>query len=71
MRTEKEVKDKIEELREKAFDIMDKNLDRSINKRVSIRSIRLIIDALEYSLGKRKELMLLTENYSVTAGGKL
>lgn len=64
MRTEKELKAKIEELREKAFDLMEANQTRAVNKRVSIRTLRLVIDALEFSMGNKEDLMLLTEKYN-------
>ena len=70
MRTEKEIKAKIEEIREKAFDIMERNMYKSINKRVSLRSIRFVIDSLEFSIGKRDELMLLKDDKNKSAGDK-
>ena len=68
MRTEKEIKAKIEEIREKAFDIMERNMYKSINKRVSLRSIRLVLNALEFSIGKKDELMLLRDDKNKSAG---
>jgi len=64
MRKEKEVQNKIDELRTNAFDILESNLTRSIGKKISIRHIRLVIDAMEYCLGKSKNLKIITENYN-------
>ena len=62
MRTEKEIKEKIEQIRENAFDMMERNMFKTPNKRVSLRSIRLIIDALEFSIGKKDDLILLKDD---------
>ncbi len=61
MRTEKEIKLKIEEIRNKAFDIIERSQSGAMNKRTSIRQIRLVIDALEYAIGNKKEISLFVE----------
>ncbi|HJX50077.1 MAG TPA: hypothetical protein VJ438_01305 [Candidatus Nanoarchaeia archaeon] len=68
MRTEKEIKEKIEQIRESAFDLMEKNMYRSPSRRVSLRSLRLVIDALEFSIGKKNELILLKDDKDKTRG---
>jgi len=66
MRTDKELKLKIDEVREKAFNLIELNQNRNPISRVSIRTIRLIINALEYSLGKHDELLIFSEKYNQT-----
>ena len=63
MRKEKEIQDKLNELREKAFDMMERNMMKTPNKRISLRNIRLVINSLEYCLGKREDLEIIKDAY--------
>lgn len=71
MKSEKEIRNKITELREKSFDILEQGISNSPFKRTSIRTIRAVINALEYCLDERDDLMILEEVYSKSKGGNL
>jgi hypothetical protein len=61
--TRKEIEEKIRELKDKTFDILSKSYNTKNPFRViSLKSIKLTIEALEYSIGLRKDLDMISNS---------
>ena len=57
----KVIEDKIMELKDKGFAILEAQEGKNPFKKVSLRSIKLVINALEYTIGKHEDLMVFDE----------
>ena len=60
MRTQEEIIIKIQELKDKTFDILSKAYEtKSPFKTIGLKNIKIAIEALEYSAGLRENLTTL------------